>query len=83
MWRPIDTAPRDGTKIDVWVTGEEKELSFYCTEYDRRGGRVPHVQWHKNGPNEPSWYICGGIMAYALTVSGLSVTHWQPIPDAP
>ena len=75
-WQPIETAPRDGTKIllahsdviDVgfWHVREQ----FRYEPYDRDGhdlyrriADAPYELWDWNGPGCP--------------------THWMPIPDPP
>ena len=34
-WQPIETAPKDGSDIDLWV------------EYKDRGARVPNCGWYE------------------------------------
>ena len=69
-WRPIETAPKDGTNVLIygnWTadlkspTIEEKEIFIAHWSYDE-------------------WYI-EGTELYAPTVS--HATHWMPLPDPP
>ncbi len=72
-WQPIETAPKDGTRVDLWVR------DHYCTFTDSSHGRVanarfengkwhdPHMEWGNGGPL--------GMCARP--------THWMPIPAAP
>lgn len=66
-WRPIETAPRDGTLIDVWCPGI---------------GRVADVQWEPfvndfaravTIEGEPGW----------THYPNAPPTHWQPLPTPP
>lgn len=61
VWRPMDTAPRDGTKILVWTIHGDIELSdYYRLEHDvyeeagdglyRKERRVYHEGWNSNFP---------------------------------
>ena len=38
-WQPIETAPKDGTKIDIW-----------CIDADGAGWREPNAYYVKNQP---------------------------------
>lgn len=79
MWRPIDTAPKDGTEIDVWE---------YCHDPAWRpddhgiksGMRVTNVKWIDGAwcnysERDGGW---GAVSNEHYTVS-----HWVPIPTAP
>ena len=67
-WRPIETAPKDGAKFDVWM--------------GRDGYRICDVYWSDiqgclstdgvYGPEEPT-----PLAAYPQP------THWRPLPAAP
>ena len=70
-WQPIETAPKDGTKILVWTHHDVCEISewFQATGYKyKEVGRglyaksivVANEGWSSNTP-----------------------THWQPLPDPP
>lgn len=69
-WQPIETAPRDGTRVDLWVIPQTPSLPPYRNTdcFYRRG------KWY-DGPTVESdlgdWYIRGEI------------THWHAIPEGP
>ena len=70
MWKPIKTAPKDGTPVDLWAVSEHKE-----------GTRFPNCAWkrarmHTTDPAE-SWQ---GLPRNPL---GWKATHWMPIPAPP
>lgn len=72
-WEPIETAPKDGTKILVWTPHQ------HITRYDP-SFRVEIVWWRPDpfrGKGEWSWRT-------ARTDSYIDPpTHWQPLPDPP
>ncbi len=66
-WRKIETAPKDGTRIDVWVDGSSVHgASFRETE-----------AWYEDG----DWFaLFGGNFRQRI---GVPVTHWLPLPAPP
>ncbi len=70
-WQPMETAPKDGTKVDLWAkcwlphndtfTGR-RNPDCYWTEGDSMSGRNPH--WRNL---ESGWFP----------------THWMPHAPAP
>ena len=81
-WQPIETAPKDGTAIDLWIVGPQSEVSFYdpaCRS--RRGGRAVDFAWLAKPPNSPNWYPRGGL-GYPLSPE-VTPTHWMPLPEPP
>lgn len=77
-WRPIETAPKDGTEIDVWINGEFP-------------GRRTDVSWRK--PTDSEWWVHGGDTietpdatwhdCFGPLGSCEQPTHWQPLPTPP
>lgn len=67
-WQPIETAPRDGTLVDLWVDhGQGNGKRIACCKYDA-------------GSSHPDWVERSyGILD---VISG-TPTHWMPIPEAP
>lgn len=67
-WRPIETAPKDGSLIDLWATPNKKlqELGFIPC-------RMPNCAWvtHFAGAG---WANCS---------EGYEPTRWMPPPAAP
>lgn len=66
-WQPIETAPKDGTKIDLWVNWSEVGEWY----------RSPDAYWTGS-----DWMLSSGftILQYKYT---LSATHWMPAPTGP
>jgi hypothetical protein len=71
-WRPIETAPRDGTPILACVSGYGDEELW--------PGRGPiTVYWgtyHPNSPGKGAWRDGNGHRRPHLT-------HWMPLPEPP
>jgi hypothetical protein len=79
-WQPIETAPRDGTLIDVWHVcidptwrpgGEEMRYTDvkWMTSDEGHG-------WHSYDEIIDDWRLLCGEPHYR-------VTHWMPTPTAP
>jgi hypothetical protein len=69
-WEPIETAPKDRTTIDLWMTGPQ----------NKDGNRVADCWWQSG-----KWvtdYGRDGIDE-AGTMVGDYPTHWMPIPGSP
>jgi hypothetical protein len=75
-WQPISTAPRDGTVIDLWCTGEPDDIAFYCRDlFGKRQGRVTECYFDRG------WRPCMGLTRGALLP--VEPTHWRPLPNPP
>lgn len=72
-WQPIETAPKDGTKIDVWLHIGHRACDVCWHVYgcwNRNLGPDWAVEeWHHD---EKHWHDLDGIP-----------THWMPTPQGP
>jgi hypothetical protein len=70
-WQPIETAPKDGTLIDLWGRN--------LLRVDRRGERIVNVRWGACtdwlGREHEDWLTGRG--------EDYRPTHWMPLPDPP
>jgi len=76
--QPIETAPKDGTAIDVWVEGEFP-------------GRRTDVKWRV--PTDREWWVHGGDTiqtddatwhdSFGPLGEDEMPTHWMPEPKPP
>ena len=66
-WQPIETAPKDGTVIDIWTT----------TEWDHIPQRFTSCWWWKPGHESAQWR---GIPHDPMN---WVPTHWMPLPEPP
>lgn len=77
-WRPIATAPKDGTRIlgfcpDFGI--RETKRSLYTP------GSPGYADWQAGkGPLDHSWYWCE---EYHRAAHSWQPTHWMPLPPAP
>lgn len=78
MWQPIDTAPRDGTRILLWwpsyaySPGEPGE-PYLDIGHWKENGRIGRGYFSDNYEFDD----------YALAETEHAPTHWMPIPGAP
>lgn len=80
-WQPIETAPKDGTEVDIWV----KALwSGRCAGH----WRIPNAEWNEERGQWISRFHQDRLpMEYTNEgpdrKSARVVTHWMPLPDPP
>jgi hypothetical protein len=68
-WQLIQTAPTDGTAVDIWAKGERHtDMTF------KNGGPGEDSDW-----DHEMYCLMGDRIIESLE----EVTHWMPIPDAP
>jgi hypothetical protein len=74
-WQPIETALKDGTKIDVLLWGWGRLSDIAWEELEGFGPPYPKETWC-DGFGNPCWTPMEGPQ---------SITHWRPInaPEAP
>jgi hypothetical protein len=86
-WQPIETAPKDGTLVDLWIEGNDSMVDFYSPDATKvrgkplRHGRATCFYWAHKPHNEPKWYMKAG---FGLPLSPeVTPTHWRPLPKPP
>ena len=70
-WQPIETAPKDGTRIDLWTK------TWIAASDSFMWKRITDCRWSKGDAltNTPArWSGCDPNRV---------PTHWMPIPAAP
>lgn len=76
-WKPIETAPTDGTPINVWLdenTTDEEMRAFYCV-----GKTFFSAGWSFcQGRFRPLGGVTRAVIPCTVTPS-----HWQPVPKGP
>lgn len=72
-WEPIETAPKDGTIIDVWLgDADASDVEFYCGRDTRRS-----ASWRWL---DGKWRPEMGLVSVPMFVVP---THWRPLPKGP
>lgn len=74
-WLPIETAPKDGTKVDLWCTPRPGAI----VAPEHLGGWRIADAWFSAG----RWWTYENNDEQRLEVQADYVTHWQPLPDPP
>lgn len=83
-WQPIKTAPKDGTKIDLWRVRLE-----YGTAETFDGERIPNAFWGEpyygnDRKYDDAWvHWDGGRTEEVEITDAYLVTHWMPLPEPP
>ena len=80
IWAPIESAPKNGTRVDLWVE------RYYIEDHSKpdveyEGMRIADCYWNENAATGlTGWhtYEGGKYLEHSW-----SVTHWMPIPDGP
>jgi hypothetical protein len=68
-WQPIETAPKDGTLILVFVPPSDYSIGWYNTE---KYNKNPRPFWGRHNANH-SKTVC----------RSRPPTHWMPLPEPP
>ena len=72
-WQPIETAPMDGTQIDLW-------------SYDKAHGRWarrPNCSWERMSSWNNEDDIYGWLGLHYLYSDYQEPTHWMLLPEPP
>lgn len=75
FWQPIDSAPKDGTKIDLWVRIRPSKM-----EEPESYERFPASWWDSDRDDWKLGRLCWHSKFYA---DAHIPTHWMPSPTAP
>ena len=93
-WQPIETAPRDGTAVLLWLS--EDIDRYYVAEH--RAPRLcigfwgspelsfsPGEMWCSVEAKEEVWGMGGELTGPMSSTECISVspTHWMPLPEPP
>ena len=71
-WQPIETAPRDGTRVWLWLADEGfAVLGIWRPLIKPEPDEAPEMWWL---PEMNFWQTDDGLH---------DITHWQPLPDPP
>lgn len=68
-WQPIETAPKDGTDVDLWGSLNKEPRH-----------RITDCHWHKG-----EWLVWGasGVDDEPHWMPVFCASHWMPLPPAP
>lgn len=83
-WQPIETAPKDGTKLLLWTTtvGDDK-LTEYLSTVDGEPSSLSCVQIGQWDPgNDASDPMYSRPASWETSYIG-NPTHWMPLPAPP
>ena len=82
VWQPIETAPKDGTFMDLWIGGE-----FPRREPDCYWGLPDHCCGEMGSLCDSDWHGLdkGWVGSYNMPISDFDggPTHWMPLPPPP
>lgn len=67
-WQSIETAPKDGTPVDLWIPASAKGNE------SGKASRSPNCSFH-----EGLWKLGGDFELSWLQ----EATHWMPLPEPP
>lgn len=88
-WQPIETAPKDGTRILIFVPGNAAEFEHYDGIHAARfEAEMMHPET-KTGrgilPELNGMWVAGGELwsDSVLEFAYEQPTHWMPLPEPP
>ena len=88
-WQPIETAPTDNTKIDVWCSKVGNKSGYRITNAIKgQGIGIFSAYTDDNGKfiSGRRYITCDGKERYNPNLKdkgSVIITHWQPLPSPP
>jgi hypothetical protein len=80
-WQPIETAPKDGSVVDLWVPSY-RQVNDYLVE----GHRVAACRWNDGWGDGGFWeakFVEVDSFTPLDSIDGQQPTHWMPLPEPP
>jgi hypothetical protein len=70
-WRPMSSAPRDGTRILASIRASEQGAA-----------EVDVVRWARSSPGgEKDWIAADSDPSLVVIYAEIELTHWMPLPS--
>lgn len=76
-WRPIETAPKDGTRVDLWAGVRICDALWRCPSEVHADDPLTYSWW------APSPECYSAYPEMEDTPIGVIPTHWMPVPEPP
>jgi hypothetical protein len=77
-WQPIETAPKDGTPLDLWV------VDIFTDGRPQDEGRHADAVWRDDAWRYLDPIACDYVSVEEEWADGKTVvTHWMPLPEPP
>lgn len=80
-WQPIETAPKDGTRIDVWQYCHNSEWRPNPKDCGiENGWRYADIYWEDGEWQQMHDNLGEGV---SIEFKHHTISHWMPLPAAP
>ena len=78
-WRPIETAPKDGSPILATGSYKEPSKDWSTDEYWPDGKWIYVIRWHKSNRSALDYWVEAGGEGW----EEFKPTHWMPLSELP